>query len=77
MPKNDPKPTRTFGRPADRSFEAFKQFVNDFADALGIPKNPPLSEAKAEQAWRRFWEQEDKPSSSRPSEPGDGPKSAP
>ncbi len=45
---------RFYARPTDRSFEAYKQFLECMADSLGIAQD--LSEDKLRRGWQKFWE---------------------
>ncbi len=51
------EPRRFYARPADRSLEAYKQFLECIANSLGISQN--LSEDELRRAWRKFWEAAD------------------
>ena len=61
MPKNDgavqrennPEPRRFYGRPADSSYSAFKDFILGMAAALGGENN--LTEDELRLGWKRFW----------------------
>ncbi len=48
---------RFYARPTDRSFEAYKQFLECMADSLGIAQD--LSEDELLRGWQKFWEAAD------------------
>ncbi len=50
-------PHRFYARPADRSLEAYKQFLECMADSLGIAQD--LREDELRRGWQRFWEAAD------------------
>ncbi len=50
-------PRRFYARPADRSFESYKQFFESMAESLGIKQD--LSEDELRQGWQKFWEAAD------------------
>jgi hypothetical protein len=52
-PEKRPEPQRFYGRPADSSFEAFKDFIVLMTDALGGENN--LTEDELRLGWNRFW----------------------
>ncbi len=56
-PRAGIKANPVFGRPADRSFAAYKVFIEEMTTALGAEKN--ASEDQLRQGWRRFWETDD------------------
>jgi hypothetical protein len=47
------KPKLYLGRPTDKSYEAFVQWVDGLSDHLGIKKTS--SDEKKREAWRKFW----------------------
>jgi hypothetical protein len=48
-------PRRFYGRPADQSFEAFKDFVRAFTLALNPEAKDEPTEEQWRQAWKAFW----------------------
>ncbi len=50
-------PRRFYARPADRSLEAYKRFLEYMAESLGVA--PDLSEDELRRAWQNFWEAAD------------------
>jgi hypothetical protein len=44
----------TWGKPADKSLEAFKKWITDMTKALG-GKEEEISEAEWAEKWREFW----------------------
>ncbi len=50
-------PRRFYARPADRSFEAYKAFLESMAESLGIKQD--LSEDELRRGWLKFWEAAD------------------
>jgi hypothetical protein len=51
---HDQQPRRFYARPADRSFEAYKAFLEYLTASLGGKFD--LSEDDLHRAWREFWE---------------------
>ncbi len=47
------QPRRFYARPVDRSFEAFRDFVDYMTSSLGGEHD--MSEDELRQAWRDFW----------------------
>jgi hypothetical protein len=56
MTKNNVRaePHRFYSRPTDRSFPAFKAFVDYMTTSLDLA--PDVSEDELREAWREFWE---------------------
>jgi hypothetical protein len=52
-PEKRPEPQRFYGRPADRSYSAFKDFILSMAAALGAENN--LTENELRLGWKHFW----------------------
>jgi hypothetical protein len=50
-------PQRFYGRPANRSFEAYKEFLGYLTTSLGGESD--MSEDKLLEAWRDFWQRAD------------------
>ncbi len=50
-------PRRFYARPTDRSFEAYKAFLESMAESLGIKQD--LSEDELWRGWQKFWEAAD------------------
>ncbi len=50
-------PRRFYARPADRSFEAYKAFLEYMAESLGIAQD--LREDELRRGWQKFWEAAD------------------
>jgi hypothetical protein len=51
------KSTKTFSRPADRSYEAFCDWILGINSAITGNKNPTLglTEEEARAKWQEFW----------------------
>jgi len=50
---NSREPHRFYSRPADRTLEAYKQWIRGLTRALG--GRDDLTDADLEKGWRRFW----------------------
>ncbi len=59
QPENGSNGKVSFLQPTDRGLDAFKQFVNDVAQALDLPAEDDMTEAEWVQAWQDFWAGED------------------
>ncbi len=49
------KPVVTFDRPADRSLEAFKAWVNRMGDFFGLADDDETTEDEWREDWKEFW----------------------
>ena len=54
---NQAEPRRFYARPADRSFEAYKNFLDYMTTSLGGEQN--MTEDELRQAWHDFWQRVD------------------
>jgi len=48
-----------YGRPADRSLEAFKEFINAMVAKLAPDAKNTMTEEKWKTAHQKFWEKKD------------------
>jgi hypothetical protein len=55
--KNQPEPRRFYARPADRSFEAYKEFLGYLTTSLGGEND--MAEGELREAWLDFWQSAD------------------
>jgi hypothetical protein len=46
---------RFYGRPADRSLQAYKDFIRGMTLALDPDAKDDMTEARWQQAWKEFW----------------------
>lgn len=51
------EPRRFYARPADRSFEAYREFILGMTEALGGEND--VAEEELREAWREFWQKAD------------------
>jgi len=49
------KPKLVLGRPADKSLQAFKDFILGFCKELGVPDSNNMTEEEWEKGWKKFW----------------------
>jgi hypothetical protein len=54
-PTRHSEPRRFYGRPADRSLPAYKDFILGMTLALNPAAKDELTEAQWREAWEEFW----------------------
>lgn len=54
---NQEQPRRSYARPADRSFGAYKAFLEYLTTSLGGEND--VTEPELREAWREFWQKVD------------------
>jgi hypothetical protein len=54
-PTKHSEPRRIYGRPADRSLQAYKNFIRHMTLALNPDAKDDMTEEQWRQAWEEFW----------------------
>ena len=52
-PRSDASPQLYYARPADRSFEAYRDFILGMTAALGVEND--VTDEELREGWRQFW----------------------
>lgn len=45
------------GRPVDKSFEAYKEFVHEISANLGVAMDKKATEEQLKKGWQEFWQE--------------------
>jgi hypothetical protein len=54
-PTKHSEPQRFYGRPADRSLQAYKIFVLGMTLALNLAAKDDMTEEQWQESWKAFW----------------------